>query len=85
MKYYTAKEIILIDGTTISEPQAFCFMTGETQGFIAVTSDSTSKNTQHDDIPVDIISTSQIKRIIGATALNKPSTGQVKYCGGYKF
>ena len=78
MKYYTAKEIILIDGTTISEPQAFCFMTGET-------SDSTSKNTQHDDIPVDIISTSQIKRIIGATALNKPSTGQVKYCGGYKF
>ncbi len=85
MKYYTAKEIILTDGKIIADPQAFCFMNGETQGFIAIVSNSFPKETRPNDIPVDIISTAQIKQITGAVALNSNSGNQVKCFGGYKF
>lgn len=84
MKYYQAEQIELIDGEKIT-PQIFCFMAGEMQGFVAVQSEAQPESALPDDIPVDIIATAQIKKITGATALNRPAGGQVKYFGGYKF
>ena len=84
MKFYTATEIELMDGQKLA-PKIFCFMAGEVQGFIAVQSKDVPEEARPEDIPIDMIQLSQVKRIKGAICLNRSSGTQVKYFGGYRF